>query len=168
MCMLKPGRKVVLLYTFVCQLPWSSRGSGTIAAVGSPGQRHGHGGTYGASFGLHVVPKIQVMELLLHHGASDSQRDRRGSTALHIACTYGRDKAAILLLQHGSVVDEVADLGDTGMLATFFGLSFFPFDDRERKLRSRLVLPGAADASWCRLEASQSPRTFSTRTSRYE
>jgi ankyrin repeat protein len=57
-----------------------------------------------------VLPGTDVLELMLHHGATSDLRNDHGSTALHAACTVA---AAGLLLAAGAAIDAVDEEGMT-------------------------------------------------------
>ena len=54
--------------------------------------------------------------ILLDGGASITETDASGATALHLACQAGHVRLAVLLMQRGAVLDACDQMGRSPML----------------------------------------------------
>ncbi len=57
----------------------------------------------------------KVARILLEHGADINLQDKKGWTALMLACFFEQDKAAKLLLEHGADVNIKNRKGKTAL-----------------------------------------------------
>ncbi len=60
-----------------------------------------------------VLSDLEQIERYIARGGDLEKRDPSGSTALHVACLFGRDEAAITLIRAGADLDATNDTGDT-------------------------------------------------------
>ena len=76
----------------------------------------GHDPIHYAAWGQGTPANIDMVKLLLSHGALVDSRGYRFATPLHLACLCGREKMCELLLTNGARYDLTLNEGNTSAL----------------------------------------------------
>ena len=82
---------------------------------------------------------VDVVSLLLRHGAEQSKDGLYGLTPLHLACLNGHVEVAKALISRGAQVDARCDTGDTALMTALMGEN--PYSNSVPWLHEKMAAP---------------------------
>ena len=94
---------------------------------------------------------VDIVKLLLRHGANVNSQSFSGNTALHHACTQGKVDAVSVLLDHSADIEHQNEKGHTPLMeAAISGHCNM----------ASVLLKRCAEIIKCVIESKESPLTF--------